>query len=158
MPDETTRLDALLTHNRLLSESDKADALVRTVPAIFVWPGTGSTMEEILSDPQAGLIIGTTLTADRMFKYEEGELLGKPIETLVPVRFRANHKMYFAGFALKPIKRMMGTGKEELYGLDRDGSEFRVEIALEQKLVNRQKTIIAVIQFARAKTDVPKAT
>lgn len=151
---ESGRLDLLLSHNRFLSESDKAEVLVKIVPAIFVWPGTGSTVEELLADPQTGLIIGTTSAADRMFAYEEGELLGQPIEMLMPERFRERHKIHFAGFVLKPIKRLMGTGDMALFGIDRDSKEFPIEIALEQKLVNRQKTIVALPQYARKQNNV----
>lgn len=162
--NEEARLDTLLAHNRLLSdnnrllsESDKADALVRIVPAIFVWPGIGTTAEEVLADPQAGLIIGTTAATDRMFGYEEGELLGQPIEVIIPERFRLRHKQYFASFVLKPMKRQMG-GDVELFGLRRDGSEFGLEIALEQKLVNRQKTIVALPQYKRVMNHVTKSS
>lgn len=153
MIDEEKRLERLLSQNRLLSESDKGEALLKCAPAVFVWPGTGTTLAELLEDPQMGLIIGTTSPADRMYGYEEGELLGQPVEILMPERFRAGHRLHFARFVLNPVRRMMGQRDMALFGLRRDAAgafvEFQIEIALEQKLVNRQKTIVALPQYAR---------
>lgn len=57
------------------------------------------------------------------------ELLGKPVETLVPERFRAAHIEKRNGYISNPTVRPMGSGLE-LSGLRRDGSEFPVEISL----------------------------
>lgn len=66
---------------------------------------------------------------ERMFGYSREELLGKPIEMLVPERFHKNHPLYRKEFFKDPKARPMGTGRD-LYGLRRDGTEFLVEIGL----------------------------
>ena len=67
--------------------------------------------------------------AEEMFGYDRGELLGRPVELLVPDRFRGEHAAYRAGFFANPTARAMGVGRE-VYGRRRDGSEFPVEIGL----------------------------
>jgi PAS domain S-box-containing protein len=66
---------------------------------------------------------------ERMFGYQRAELLGRPVEVLVPERYRGKHAAHRSGFFSQPRARAMGAGLE-LFGLRRDGSEFPVEISL----------------------------
>jgi PAS domain S-box-containing protein len=66
---------------------------------------------------------------EKSFGYGRDELLGQPIEMLVPERFRGHHLGYRNGFMAEPSTRSMGSGRD-LYGLRKDGSEFPVEIGL----------------------------
>ncbi|HEY3012409.1 MAG TPA: PAS domain S-box protein [Gemmatimonadales bacterium] len=66
---------------------------------------------------------------ERLFGYSREELLGKPVDILVPERFRGNHPGYRGGFFAHPRVRAMGAGRD-LYGLRKDGSEVPVEIGL----------------------------
>ena len=88
------------------------------------------------SAPNAMVMIGThgmiemvNAQAERVFGYERKEMLGQPIEMLVPERFRANHPNLRGSFFTKPLSRPMGAGRD-LYGLKKDGSEFPIEIGL----------------------------
>jgi PAS domain S-box-containing protein len=63
------------------------------------------------------------------FGYVTDELIGKPIDMLVPDRFRGHHDHLRRGYVARPQKRPMGAGRD-LYGLRKDGTEFPVEIAL----------------------------
>lgn len=66
---------------------------------------------------------------ERLFGYSREELLGQPIELLVPERFRRGHPAFRSGFFADPHTRAMGSGRE-LFGLRRDGMEIPVEIGL----------------------------
>ncbi len=67
--------------------------------------------------------------AERLFGYARAELLGQPVERLLPNRFRERHIEHRARFHAAPKVRGMGVGME-LAGLRADGSEFPVEISL----------------------------
>jgi PAS domain S-box-containing protein len=77
----------------------------------------------------AGIIELVNAQAQRMFGYGRDELVGKPVELLIPGRFHARHMAHRAGFSGSPKARSMGEGLN-LLARRRDGSEFPVEISL----------------------------
>ncbi|GEM_PF-770770 len=66
---------------------------------------------------------------EHLFGYPRAELVGKPVEVLIPDRFRARHPEHVRDFVAAPHTRPMGSGMD-LYGRRRDGTEFPVEVAL----------------------------
>jgi PAS domain S-box-containing protein len=92
-----------------------------------------------------GSITFANSEAGKMFGYELGELVGKPIESLIPKRYREKHMGHREGYAEEPRTRPMGIGLD-LYGLRKDGTEFPVEIALGPTWVDGELTVTAIIR------------
>jgi len=88
------------------------------------------------ASPSAMIIIGAdgriTLVntqTEQLFGYDRRELLGQPIEMLVPERFRSQHPGHRDMFFSAPVARAMGAGRD-LFGMRKDGSEVPIEIGL----------------------------
>ncbi len=77
----------------------------------------------------SGEIVVFNRQAELMYGYARGEMIGRPIERLVPERFRRGHRGHRSVYASDPHTRPMGAGLA-LFGLRKDGTEFPAEISL----------------------------
>jgi PAS domain S-box-containing protein len=82
----------------------------------------------VISDSQ-GRIVLVNRQAEALFGYQRRELLGRPVELLMPERFRSAHVHHRADYTARPLTRPMGAALE-LFGRRKDGSEFPAEISL----------------------------
>lgn len=88
-----------------------------------------ATPDAMLISDEQGVITMVNQQAEHLLGYTISELLGQPIEILVPERFRAGHPALRAKFAAQAVSRPMGVGCE-VKALRKDNSEFDAEISL----------------------------
>ena len=99
------------------------------LPADIVGKILNTSAEATIISDHLGNIRVANEAAEELFGYGRGELIGQSIEVLVPEAQRARHASLREHFAAAPRSRPMVSGLE-LYGQRKDGSEFRLEIAL----------------------------
>lgn len=92
-----------------------------------------------------GRIVLVNEEAEHLFGYARAELLGHPVERLLPVPLRGQHLASRTRFTEVPVRRGMGKGLE-LLALHRSGAEFPVEIALSPAYVGGQVLVVASVR------------
>jgi len=117
---------------------DKMDSK-QGIDAIFQFATEG-----ILVTNEKSEIININPSAEKLFGFEKGELIGQKIEVLIPKRYTEKHVSHRDNFHQNPHARSMGEGME-LYGAKKDGSEFPVEISLSPYSNEQGKFVVAFI-------------
>jgi PAS domain S-box-containing protein len=100
---------------------------------------------------QAGRIVNVNSQVQGLFGYTSSELEGKPLEALLPERFRTVHFLHREQYTTSPRTRPMGTGLE-LYGRRKDGSEFPVDISLSPLLFDGTLHVLSAIRDMTARS------
>lgn len=110
------------------AELDQSHAALRVSEERFRLVVEAAPNAMIVAD-EHGHIVLVNAQAEHLFGYTRTEILGQPVELLVPVRYRPSHPDLRTGFFKHPQARAMGAGRD-LFGRRKDGSEMPVEIGL----------------------------
>ena len=115
LPDKAQRLDTQRLFENLFASSPDAIVVV----------------------DREGCILEANPQIESIFGYTCSELLGRPVEILIPDRFRSVYATYRSEFAEQPRMRPMGTDRE-LYGRRKNGNEFPADICCMRHLRRKQ--------------------
>ncbi len=127
------------------AEHDLRDSEERFRRAVEAAP-SGMVMTD-----ESGRIVLVNEQAERLFGYSREDLVGRPVEMLVPMRYRGTHPHYRAEYAGTTSARPMGAGRE-LFALRKDGSEVPVEIGLSPiETEDGVMTLAAVVDISERK-------
>ncbi len=94
---------------------------------------------------EAGQIVMVNAQVQVLFGYNRDELLGQPLELLLPERFRNAHLQHRIGYLRDPRARPMGAGLQ-LSAASRDGREFPVEISLSPMRTESDMLVTAAVR------------
>jgi len=140
---ETSAIEQRRTEQRLRKEALVSDAALRrseaTARAVLQ-----SATEGILVIDASGRITLVNAAGERMFGYDPDELLGQPLEVLLPNRIHDTHRDHRARYFAGPRVRPMGSGLD-LAGRRKDGTEFPVEISLSYVQSSERMSAMALI-------------
>jgi len=89
-------------------------------------------------------IVSTNASANAMFGYEDNELVGKTLNTLIPVEYHQRHVEHFHSFFKHSEKRSMGQGRN-LYGLTKSHMRFPVEVGLNPFTLYGKTLVMALV-------------
>ena len=131
-------------------------SLNRAEPERFAY----STLFEAVPDAlvivdEEGRIVDVNSRAENMFAYPRAELVGQPVEVLMPERFRRRHVGQRDGYGERPHVRPMGLGLG-LYGRSKDGREFPLEISLAPMQTPSGAVVVSAIRDISARRRAPQ--
>ncbi|MGB6688004.1 MAG: PAS domain S-box protein, partial [Terracidiphilus sp.] len=98
----------------------------------------------LITDPE-GVIRGANPRAAELFGYTQAELLGRPVESLVPERFRGRHPAHRENYNAHPRARQMGAAMN-LFARRKDGTEVPVDIMLKPVKTPSGTIVISIIR------------
>jgi PAS domain S-box-containing protein len=94
---------------------------------------------------EVGTIVLLNEQIEAFFGYRRQELLGQPLEVLLPEHLRAVHIAHRQHYCAAPRTRPMGTGLQ-LVGQRKDGTEVPVDITLRPLWLDEQLLVLAAIR------------
>jgi len=101
--------------------------------------------DAVLVTDKIGSIVQANALAERMFGYDRQDLIGQPVEMLIPERFRPIHPKHRRDYAVQPRTRPMGAGLD-LYGRRKDEVEFPVDIMLSPLSLGGESFALVVVR------------
>jgi PAS domain S-box-containing protein len=114
-----------------------------------------ATIGIIVTDKE-GRIINFNKKAEQDFGYMKEELLGHPVEMLLPASRAAKHAHYRNGYYQHPSPRAMGAGRD-LFGKRKDGTVFPVEVSLSNYTADGNLFVIAFVIDITVRKDIESA-
>jgi len=129
-------LEEIIERKRVEDALRESQDLLRTV--------MNSAQDAMIAINEKALITTFNAAAERMFGRKEEEMLGQPLEALMPEEFRPRHGEYVASY-FATGKPDSAIGKVvELPGLRRDGTVFPMEISLAPGVFGGKKFVISI--------------
>jgi PAS domain S-box-containing protein len=130
--------------DKLVEVVDELDPTVltpRDIAEIKAWGA--DRVGFVLVDVETQKIVYATPGAESIFGYVTDEMVGLDLIALVPETYRPAHVGYVEGFAQHMQTRSMGKRDSTLYGKERDGETFPVEIGLFPRQFKKRKLCLA---------------
>jgi formate hydrogenlyase transcriptional activator len=103
--------------------------------------------DAILITDGAGIMRGANPRTEELFGYRQAELIGQPVEMLVPERFLTAHPRHRTDYSVHPRARQMGAALN-LVGRRKDGTEFPVDIMLKPVSTESGSAVVSFIRDA----------
>lgn len=130
--------------DRLVAVVDELDPHILTgkdVTDLKTWAADRAGF--VVVDIAEQRILYATEGAEKIFGYVTDEMVGKPLIDLVPDELKTAHEGHVEGFGQAMQQRSMGRRDKLLYGKERDGDTFPVEISLYPRTFKGRSICIA---------------
>jgi PAS domain S-box-containing protein len=118
---------------------------MRSIPPNLAQSALDAAPDAMLIIDDSGTVLFANRQASALFGHPHDDIIGRPIERLMPERFRSHHIGYRDRYLAAAHVRPMGFGRD-LFAERQDGSEFPVEISLSPILSGEKNLIAAAIR------------
>lgn len=131
--------------------AERAKALERT-ESRFRGLLEGAPDAIVISDADARIVL-LNAEAERLFGYPREELIGGPLDVLMPERLRDRHAAHVRSYLARPMTQRMGDGVK-MFGQRRDGGEFPIESNLSLLSEHGERLVMSVIRDLTQRREV----
>jgi two-component system sensor kinase FixL len=128
---------------RLLEQETMLSAIVETVPGALI------------SIDEKGSITSFSRGAERMFGYEEAEVVGRNINMLMPSPYREEHDDYLANYRRTGVKKIIGIGRV-VVAQRKDGNTFPIELQVGQMQTKSGRQFLGFVRDITASERVER--
>ena len=128
--------------------ADHSAQIPRQLPAIapaVLWGLLDALDDGLLLADDDGRLVLVNHRGEEMFGYRRGELIGRPVESLIPADLRAAHLSERVGYQQQPTVKQMAA-RARLVGLRKDASTFPVRVSLSPVPTATGHFIMAVVR------------
>jgi PAS domain S-box-containing protein len=125
----------------LLEAKRKADineARIRSV--------VDNVADGLITIDELGKIESINPAASAMFGYAPEEVAGRHFEMLLPARFRQDHALTMDDYARSGTASIIGGAAIDVHGRRKDGSEFPMQVAIREMLVEGQRLFVGIVR------------
>jgi PAS domain S-box-containing protein len=112
--------------------------------------------DALLAVDSKGAISIANRQTESLFGYRRDELIGLPLQQLIPQRFRDTHARHVSEYHATPTERSMGGGLG-LHAVRKDGREFPVEISLSPYIANGETLVLTAVRDITARKEAETA-
>ncbi|EPX60780.1 hypothetical protein D187_001429 [Cystobacter fuscus DSM 2262] len=103
--------------------------------------------DAIITVDEAGHITLFNAGAETIFGYKASEVLGRPLDVLMPERFRERHHQFMRTFLEKGIQARRRVGeRRRVHGLRKSGEEFPIDAAISELEVEGRRTLTVILR------------
>ncbi|MGD0909257.1 MAG: PAS domain S-box protein [Candidatus Acidiferrales bacterium] len=106
----------------------------------------GSAMDAIITTDEQQRITLFNPAAENMFGYRSSDVIGRPLDQLIPQRFREAHAMHIHRFGETHVTRRKMSQMTPIYGLRVNGEEFPIEASISHVEVGGQKLFTVILR------------
>lgn len=132
-------LQALSTEQAwILDEIQRGEALVTSIVQLAA--------DAIIMIDEAQKIVFFNLGAEQIFGYPSQEVIGLPLDILLPERFQDLHRKHVARFSTAGEQARFMKQRDELVGRRKNGEEFPAEATISQHQTHHQKTLTVILR------------
>ena len=129
----------------MATDPDTEREPLRGVADAWAWAMVEASPDGMLLTDEEGVILLANSRLVQLFGIGRSDLVGRPVEELIPARLGDVHRAHRAQYRARPTTREMG-GALDLWAVRGDGSEFPVEVSLSPLEIDTKQCIVATVR------------
>lgn len=106
---------------------------------------TDHMLDALVTIDEQGIILSCNPATNKLFGYEEGEMLGQNVSMLMPEPIRSMHDGFLSNYAETGATRVVGDSREVL-GRRKDGSVFPIQIGVSELVLDGKRSFIGILR------------